>query len=766
MKKISLLVLVLFLIVMGAHAEKIPHWITSADNKNAANSWLCFQKVYTLKSVPRSALARIAVDSKYWLWINGKPVVLEGAVKRGPNPQDTYYDRIEIAPYLKRGDNLISVLVWHYGKKGFSHNPSGVAALFFDCNVKEAPLVSDGSWTARLHPAYFTPGQPDPNYRLPESNLGFDARKDICGWEQTLNADWQKASELGCEGDAPWNKLRFRIIPQWKDFGLKDYVKEEVHTGKECDTLVCRLPYNAQVMPYVRLEAEEGQTVRMVTDNYFGGGEPNVRAEYVTVAGVQEYENKGWMNGETMYYIYPKGVKIQKVQFRETGYDTELEGYFHCDDEFLNRYWQKAQRTLYVTMRDTYMDCPDRERAQWWGDEVNESGEAFYALSVSSHLLMKKGMYELIGWQTPAGAIHAPVPASNFDAELPGQMLNSVGYYGFWNYYLNTGDLEPIRDLYAGVKKYLSIWEKEENGTMKQRAGGWNWGDWGDNIDKTALYNAWYYLALKGEYKMAEAMGMADEMARISKEMVALKGAFNRVYWNGEAYRHPEYAGDTDDRVQALAVIAGLADKEKYPAILKLLKRCEHASPYMEKYVTEALFKMGEGAYGLQRMKKRFAEMVNDSYRTTLYEGWGVGSNGFGGGTTNHAWSGGGLTILSQYVCGVSPLKPGFREWMVAPCPAGVRQAETFIPTVSGNIKVAFVDSSDSFALSVSVPKETEALVCMPLDSKEIRLNGKLVWKNGQMVGRRSYIRPDGSVSSAIAFRVSKAGDWNFISLR
>ncbi|MFR7465122.1 MAG: hypothetical protein ACLUVG_09725 [Phocaeicola vulgatus] len=29
--------------------------------------------------------------------------------------------------------------------------------------------------------------------------------------------------------------------------------------------------------------------------------------------------------------------------------------------------WEKSQRTLYITMRDTYMDCPDRERAQWWG---------------------------------------------------------------------------------------------------------------------------------------------------------------------------------------------------------------------------------------------------------------------------------------------------------------------------------------------------------------------------------------------------------------
>lgn len=766
MKKRSFIIFILFLLTLSAKASSNPQWITSSDNVNAVNSWLCFQKVYALKSVPQNAFTRIAADSKYWLWINGKLVVLEGAVKRGPTPQDTYYDRVDIAPYLKSGKNLISILVWYYGKKGFSYNSSGSAALFFDCQVKDSPLVSDSSWKARLHPAFYTPGQPEPNFRLSESNIGFDARKDMNGWEQTPNENWQNTKVLGYEGSAPWNKLYFRIIPMWKDFGLKDYVKEEIHVGRDCDTLVCRLPYNAQIMPFIRLEAESGQTIRMLTDNYQGGGEYNVRAEYVTRSGLQEYENKGWMNGETMYYIYPKGVKILKAQFRETGYNTEFEGYFRCNDEFLNKLWEKAQRTLYITMRDTYMDCPDRERAQWWGDEVNEAGEAFYALSVSSHLLMKKGMYELINWQSPSGVIHAPIPASNYDAELPGQMLNSVGFYGFWNYYLNTGDLQTIKDLYAGVKKYLAIWEKETDGTMKSRSGGWNWGDWGNNIDKVALFNAWYYLALQGQCKMAEALNLSEEAISLTKEMKALKESFNRSFWNGKAYRHPEYKDDTDDRVQALAVVSGLAEKDKYPAILDLLKHCEHASPYMEKYVIEALFKMGEGKYGLQRMKKRYAEMVNDPYHSTLYEGWGVGDNGFGGGTTNHAWSGGGLTILSQFVCGVSPLKPGFKKWIVSPCPAGVRQAETCVPTVNGDIKVGFIDDKETFNLQISVPKGTTAVVCLPGTSKIIRLNGKVIWKDGRMTSRKSYIRIANETSPAIAFEVSKAGNWKFISSR
>ena len=51
----------------------------------------------------------------------------------------------------------------------------------------------------------------------------------------------------------------------------------------------------------------------------------------------------------------------------------------------------------------------------------------------------------------------------------------------------------------------------------------------------------------------------------------------------------------TDDRVQALAVISGIASKDKYKAIYKVLQTQMYSSPYMEKYVMEALFYMGYG---------------------------------------------------------------------------------------------------------------------------------------------------------------------------
>ena len=79
---------------------------------------------------------------------------------------------------------------------------------------------------------------------------------------------------------------------------------------------------------------------------------------------------------------------------------------------------------------------------------------------------------------------------------------------------------------------------------------------------------------------------------KITRMMYSIEKCFNTKFWTGTAYRSPGYHGKDDDRSQAMAVLSGLATKDKYPAILKVLKKEYHASPYMEKYVLEALFQM------------------------------------------------------------------------------------------------------------------------------------------------------------------------------
>jgi hypothetical protein len=49
--------------------------ITTPQSQNESNTWINFRKDIKLESVPAKAIAKIATDSKYWLWINGEIVV-------------------------------------------------------------------------------------------------------------------------------------------------------------------------------------------------------------------------------------------------------------------------------------------------------------------------------------------------------------------------------------------------------------------------------------------------------------------------------------------------------------------------------------------------------------------------------------------------------------------------------------------------------------------------------------------------------------------
>mgnify|MGYP003764824027 CR=1 FL=1 len=142
------------------------------------------------------------------------------------------------------------------------------------------------------------------------------------------------------------------------------------------------------------------------------------------------------------------------------------------------------------------------------------------------------------------------------------------------------------------------------------------WGDWGQNKDMTILFNGWYYLALKGQLNMAQAVGATGDLEGIESKMRSIEEHFNQTFWNGKEYRSPGYKGQTDDRVHALAVISGLAQTEQYAAIRQVFKTQEHSSPYMEKYVGEALYQMRLEHDAIARTKKRFKEMTNHPYTT------------------------------------------------------------------------------------------------------------------------------------------------------
>ena len=613
---VALFGLLALCLIMRAQTAR---WITADDTlANQPNTWIEFRKVFALKKKPKRAEARIAADTKYWLWVNGELAVFEGGLKRGPNRTDTYYDMVDLAPWLKKGNNDVRLLLWHFGKPGFSHVNSGKAGVIVDAPT--IGLFTDSSWRSQRVLAYQTCDKPYVNFRLPESNIRYDARLEG-------QNDLKPSLEIGTWGEGVWGKLTERPIPQWKDYDVKSVAFEQSEDNKENIVLSARLPYSMQMTPTLNLTAEaEGTPIRIETDHVRGGSQDCVWAEYITKRGKQQYESLGWMNGDVLRIIYPKdaGITVHSIGYRETGYDCDFEGSFTCSDSIVNRFWQKAMRTLYVNMRDNYFDCPDRERAQWWGDVTILMGQSFYQLSPRANALMRKAIRELVDWQKDDGILFSPIPAENWDKELPAQMLTAISTYGFWYYYMHTGNRETMEYVYPAMKRYLALWTLDDDGLTQYRRGGWPWGDWGTDVDMRLLLAAWHYMALQSAINVAQLTGHDADTPDYERQMQSIRTAFNHC-WNGYSYRHPSYHGATDDRVQALAIVSGLADSTKYEPIFNVIKTQEFASPYMEKYVYEALMRTGHGDYALERFKRRFRPMIADTLHTTLYEGWKEG---------------------------------------------------------------------------------------------------------------------------------------------
>ncbi len=703
-------------------------WIWDKENLTAKNTWMCFNKKVSLSKVPEELIAHISADSKYWLYINGKTVVFEGGVKRGPDKSSGYYDSIDIAPYLKEGENSICALAWYWDNEtSYSYCGSGQGGFLFEAIGEDVSIISDESWKVKRNTAYVDSKLYPPNYRLPEYSIYFDAREDLGDWtDVAYDASlWENATEYAKGGEGVYGKLYPRGIPFLKDYGLKDYGNSKEYENYTVSKLfgekiTVDIPYNAQLTPYLKVIAPAGKKIRITTENTLIGA---VSTTYITKEGEQEFEALGWFNGEHITYKIPKGVTIVSLMYRETGYDSAFSGDFECDDEFMNSLWQKSLRTLYVTMRDNFMDCPDRERAQWWGDVTSEMIMTMYSMDSNSYLLYQKGVEAMLSHIDDTKVLQTVVPISGDYFELPVQQL--AGIVGFLTYYEYTGDEAFIEKVYDASLNYLKLWEIGENNLVVHRSGSWDWPDWGSKADMTAIENAWVYYALSSVEEMAEVLGKDEDIPFITERKDAISKGYRSL--RTEDGFKSEDVKKPDDRANALAVLAGLAEKEQYDVILNVLTNTKNASPYMEYYVLEALCKMGEYEAAKGRIKDRYKDMVNKDY-STLWEFWDSWQ-----GTMNHAWSGGPLVIMSKHFAGITPLGAGYEKVKIEPQYALSESMNCTVPSVKGLITLDYEKSEGDYVINLTLPEGMKAVLYVPTNAI-VNINSALYYRNGEYV--------------------------------
>ena len=485
-------------------------WSGSSSQKNV---YTAFRKTFTLDEKPSTALADIAAENEYYLWVNGTLVVYDGGYKRGPTLYDTYYQEIDLADYLVKGENTIVALVCYYGRSGTASTTAGMAGFLFEMDCGAKKIISDASFKAQRLTAYkndrLLKGD-YPNYEQYEALADYccyyDARDSVGDYTAPSfdDKDWSAATELCKVGVQPFNDTYLCVAPFFA------YDKEQ-YLGKKFEeptTIDIDMGTNRQFSPYFELESEKaGARITYYTDTYKTSGLGSFKDDYVTVAGKQSYESFPWRTGKHLIIEVPAGVKFTKIGVRYNGYDTQVVGSFSSSDETLDTLWQRAINTVKIDMRDTYMDCPERERSPWAGDVANMATQTLYALDENGYDLIKKTILCIVGWtQSGTGTdiddcIPLRVPCMKV-TEWPSQdlaFLNSV-----YEYYMHSGDEETVRLFYPIVRKYLALWGMDANGMPSYRVGGSTWADWGTGFtDEKLIQVCQYYIALKDGLALA-----------------------------------------------------------------------------------------------------------------------------------------------------------------------------------------------------------------------------------------------------------------------
>jgi len=358
-----------------------------------------------------------------------------------------------------------------------------------------------------------------------------------------------------------------------------------------------------------------------------------------------------------------------------------------------------------VNMMDTWGES--RERANWIGDTSLILGQAPYAYDPLVELLSRKCLLELIHWQRSDMTMFAPAPANY--KELPVQVLAAVGEYGVMRYYRNTGDVALLQQCYPAIKSYLlDVWQTNSDGLVIHRDGQWDWEDWGNNIDEPLLDNTWYLLALNAAAEMAPLVGQPGDASSYLSRAQGIRNQFNPSFWTSSGYHSPTNTTFLDERGNAMAVLAGLTSPSQAAALRTVLITNQNCSPYMEKYVLEALFTLGYPDDALARMQSRYSAMVYNSV-TTLWELFPA-SGGF-----NHGWSSGPLGLLDEDVAGITPTSPGYATFNVRPAlGTTLVRADANVPSPDGIISISAARDGVDYRLSVRVPPGSSGLAFQP----------------------------------------------------
>ncbi|MBR2838483.1 MAG: family 78 glycoside hydrolase catalytic domain [Kiritimatiellae bacterium] len=226
-----------------------------------------------------------------------------------------------------------------------------------------------------------------------------------------------------------------------------------------------------------------------------------------------------------------------------------------------------------------------------------------------------------------------------------------------------------------------------------------------------AVVNALHYRNLRELAEMARAVGKDGDAAMFEAEAAQTFDAYQRVLFDAAAGRYRDGAGTDHATVQgnAMALACGVVPPERVRSVAGYVaSKGFTCSTYMAQFVLEALFSAGregeairlmasDGPRSWLGMMAKGATITMEFWDLTMEEPGRVPD-------MNHAWSTAPLNMISRWVLGVTPLKPGFAEVAVRPHPGPLKRLSGTVPTPRGPVRLEMALEAGLWRISLDTP--------------------------------------------------------------
>ncbi|KAJ3577777.1 hypothetical protein NPX13_g2789 [Xylaria arbuscula] len=424
-------------------------------------------------------------------------------------------------------------------------------------------------------------------------------------------------------------------------------------------------------------------------------------------------------------------------------------GYFHSDNEKLNRVWYAGAYTNQICSADpttgvslgapfagwyynytiangssVLLDGGKRDRIVWPGDIVISGPSIF--VSTNSLEPIQNAIDSLFLYQEEDGRLpYAGIPLGAIQAwdELPLQFIDSSGL-------ANVSTLSTLSDWGRG-------------------------GMSGHNIEANSIL----FYTLNNALKLAAVMNDTSDFSNWTLSAASITTAANNLLWDDSVslYRDNDTitngasATSYPQDGNSWAVISGIAKGERAVAISDALKARwirpygapaveandgDTISPFATGFELQAHFMAGHPDYALDLMEFMWADYMLDNLNmtnSTFIEGFGRDGTPLYPVYNNdprvshaHGWSTAPTSTLTFYAGGLTMTSAAGETWKVSPALGGLKTVDASYETPLGSFVVSWKNNTSGLSGTFEVPNSTTGEVSIPLaiGSKRMVLEG------------------------------------------